>query len=399
MHVLPLGAALVLLAAPGDGAAGPEPSAVPAEIASHARLVPAARGLKKPVGVVFAPGDSTRMFVVEQEGTIRVVEKGVPAATPFLDFRARVSTNHPERGLLGLAFHPRFAENGLFYVHFTDPNGDSNVLELKVAHPPTGGVDLTSERRILFVKQPYMNHNGGNLAFGPDGKLWVGLGDGGSARDPKGNGQNDAVLLAKMLRIDVDAKAGREKAPSPEIWGKGLRNPWRYSFDRRTGDLYVADVGQDAWEEVDAVPSATVMSNGAAAVNFGWKIMEGAHCFGAADCARKGLVLPVVEYSHKDGCSITGGYVYRGKALPALDGLYFYSDYCTAFLRSIRWKDGKAVDSWNWRAALDPSDQLSRVTAFGEDGDGELYIASHDGTIWKLEAAPAAAAQPSPVKN
>jgi glucose/arabinose dehydrogenase len=344
----------------------PPPPAPPAEVARSVRLVRVVDGLKQPVGLVFAPRDpERRLFIVEKGGFVRVLRGGRLDAQPFLDVHDRVS-GATEQGLLGLAFHPRFVDNGRFYVNYTDRKGDTRVVEFDRAY---------RQRELLFVKQPFNNHNGGDLVFGPDGKLYVGLGDGGWANDPFGHGQDPKALLAKMLRLDVEAP-GR---PTPEIVARGLRNPWRYAFDRKTGDLYIADVGQDRWEEVDVVPAGTLDGR-----NFGWKIMEGLHCRSGRWCDQRGLTLPVVEYNHKAGCSITGGFVYRGSQLPLLDGAYFYADYCTALVRSFRWKDGRVTDQWDWRATLDPEMQLASIASFGEDADGELYIVSLDGVIWAL---------------
>ena len=360
----------------------PPPPAPPADAARSVQLVRVAEGLHQPVALVFAPRDAERrLFVVEKSGFVRVLRPGGDGrlrvdARPFLDIHDRVSGS-TEQGLLGLAFHPRFADNGRFYVNYTDRKGDTRVVEFDRAY---------RQRELLFVKQPFNNHNGGDLVFGPDGKLYVGLGDGGWANDPFGHGQDPKALLAKMLRLDVDAP-GR---PAPEIVARGLRNPWRYAFDRKTGDLYIADVGQDRWEEVDVVPAGTLDGR-----NFGWKIMEGLHCRSGRSCDRRGLTLPVVEYNHKAGCSITGGFVYRGKSLPLLDGAYFYADYCTALVRSFRWKDGRVADAWDWRATLDPESQLANISSFGEDADGELYILSLDGVIWALRPrAPGDAQRP-----
>jgi glucose/arabinose dehydrogenase len=226
------------------------------------------------------------------------------------------------------------------------------------------------------VRHPlFNNHNGGNLVFGPDGKLYVGTGDGGFANDPFGHGQDRSALLGKMLRLDVDAP-GR---PTPEVLMIGLRNPWRYAFDRKSGDLYIADVGQDRYEEVDVVPAGSFAGR-----NFGWKVTEGLHCRAGRTCDTRGMTPPVVEYNHQAGCSITGGFVYRGKALPQLDGVYFYADYCTALVRSFRMRAGHVVDAWDWRATLDPQPQLANIASFGEDADGELYIVSLDGVVWAL---------------
>jgi glucose/arabinose dehydrogenase len=299
--------------------------------------------------------------------------------------RTRVSKGS-EQGLLGLAFHPRFAENRKLYVNFTDTQGDTHVLELMVARDDRDRVDSASERELLFVDQPYSNHNGGHLLFGPDGLLYVGLGDGGAANDPKGNGQNPTALLGKMLTLDVDATGAAAK---PRIAALGLRNPWRYAFDRETGALWIADVGQNEFEEVDVMTPA--MLRASTPPNFGWNVMESLHCFARPLCDAKAYVAPVVEYDHGEGCSITGGFVYRGRALPRLDGLYFYADYCTALVRSVRPQaDGATVtDIWDWRAALDPKEQLADLSSFGEDADGELYLLSLGGDVYKfVPAAP-----------
>ncbi|MDB4965513.1 MAG: hypothetical protein JWN44_1202 [Myxococcales bacterium] len=358
----------------------PPPPVPPAEVARAVKLVPVVDGLRRPVALVFAPGDATRrLFIVEQHaGTIRVLQDGKLLPAPFLDLHGRISTGN-EQGLLGLAFHPAWAKNGKFYVHYTDArHGDIHVVEFDAQR---------RERELLFLKHRiFNNHNGGELLFGPDGKLYVGTGDGGWANDPWGHSQDWKERLGKMLRFDVDAPG----TPQPELLMRGLRNPWRYAFDRKTGDLYIADVGQDRWEEVDVIPAGTFAGR-----NLGWKIMEGLHCRSGDACERTGLTLPVVEYNHKAGCSITGGYVYRGKALPMLDGAYFYADFCTSLVRSFRWQGGggagggggKVVDHWDWRRVLDPESKLSQISTFGEDADGELYIVSLDGAIWRLARA------------
>lgn len=361
-------------------------SPVPPEVVRGIELAVVARGLDKPVALAYAAADpSRRLFVVEKTGRIRILKDGRVLLEPFLDLSKRVSKGI-EQGLLGLAFHPDYAQNGRLFVNYTDHAGDTRVVELIVASPKADRATVSRERELLHVVQPYSNHNGGNLAFGPDSRLYVGLGDGGSANDPKGNAQNGSTLLGKMLRLDVNAKAADGKA-APEIVAKGLRNPWRYSFDRESQDLYIADVGQNGWEEVDVVPLARLSG-----ANFGWNVMEGLHCFHTLTCSREGLTLPVVEYGHDAGCSITGGIVYLGKALPRLRGLYFYSDYCTAFLRSFRFQgQGRPpADSWVWSGALDPRASLSEVSAFAEDENGEMYILSLRGTIWTLRPTPAA---------
>jgi glucose/arabinose dehydrogenase len=362
---------MLVLSCPADATSLPvelPPPAPPPAVAQSVKLVRLCDGLRQPVALTFAPGDPRRrLFIVERAGLVRVFERGRLDPQPFLDVRGSVSTGFIEQGLLGLAFHPDWAHNGRFYIYFTDHRGDIRVVELD---------GKRHQRELLYIKHPFFeNHNGGDLVFGPDGKLYVGTGDGGLANDPFGNGQSVDSLLGKMLRLDVDAP-GR---PAMEILMRGLRNPWRYAFDRKTGDLYIADVGQDRWEEVDVIPAGTF-----AARNLGWRIMEGAHCRSGDSCDRRGLTLPVVEYNHRAGCSITGGFVYRGKQLPLLDGAYFYADYCTALVRSFRYKGGAVVDQWDWRPTLDPQLQLANIASFGEDADGELYIVSLDGTIWAL---------------
>jgi glucose/arabinose dehydrogenase len=367
---------------------------VPAAIAGKVKLELLTRDTTEAVGIVAVPDEAPgRLFVVEKRGLVRTLRGKTFDPRPFLDFTNRVSLEYRdngERGLLGLVFHPRYTKNGRFYLNFTDKNGDTRVVEMRVDKKFPNRADLSSERQILFVDQPYANHNGGGLAFGPDGKLYVALGDGGSANDPMGNGQNGKTLLSKLMRIDVEVANA-----APEVIGRGLRNPWRYTFDRKTGDLYIGDVGQFLFEYVHVVGANDLVGH-----NFGWSLMEGFHCFQSEACDVKGLTPPVVEYPHSEGCSITGGSVYRGKALPELTGVYFYADYCTALLRSFRWKNGHATESWDWKRALDPDSRLARLASFGEDQNGELYLVSHEGPIYgfarasendqKSEASPAA---------
>jgi glucose/arabinose dehydrogenase len=354
----------------------------PAEIAKAVKLVVVVPDADEPVFLTTAPGDATgRLFVVEKPGKVRIVRGGKIVDRPFLDVSGRIRTRHDEQGLLGLAFHPKYAENRRLFVNFTDEKGDTRVVEYKAGKDDPDRVDSRTEREIFFIDQPWANHNGGHLAFGPDGKLYVGLGDGGMAGDPLEAAQDPKNLLGKMLRFDVDGgPVAEDGRPKPEVWQSGLRNPWRYAFDRKNGDLYIADVGQNKYEEVSVVPFAD-----AAGKNFGWDIVEGiAHCFEKRNCDQTGLVQPVLEYGHTEGCSITGGYVYRGKELPELDGCYFYADYCSALLRSFRYRDGKAVDTWDWRVTLDPDFKLATITSFGEDAAGELYLLSRDGPVYRF---------------
>ena len=353
---------------------------VPQDLASHVKLSVVAEKLDQPLGMAFAPGDpAKRLFIAEKTGAIRVLKDGKVLAEPYLDLKARVSKGS-EQGLLGLAFHGQFTKNGRLFVNFTDKGGDTRIVEITVASPAADRATIASERELLFVDQPYANHNGGHLVMMPEGWLLVGLGDGGSAGDPKGNARNPKTLLGKMFRLDPDAASD---AMRTRILAQGVRNPWRYAIDRATGDLYIGDVGQNLWEEVDVVPMASL-----AGKDFGWNVMEGSHCFRTASCNQAGLTPPVAEYGHDAGCSITGGVVYRGKALPELAGAYFYADYCTALLRSFRYsKDGGITNQWDWKKALDPSGRLAQIASFGEDEDGEVYIIGLDGTVWKLVPA------------
>jgi glucose/arabinose dehydrogenase len=291
-----------------------------------------------------------------------------------------VSTGN-EQGLLGLAFHPGFATNKKLYVHYTDPDDHSHVVEYQVSATDPDRVDPATAREVFSVEQPYSNHNGGHLAFGPDGMLYIGMGDGGAAGDPRRAGQDPKQLLAKMLRLDVDTPDAK-----PEILHLGLRNPWRYAFDAKTGDLFIGDVGQNKWENVYVVGG-----NDPGHKNFGWNVVEGNHCYERRTCDRTGFTAPVVDYPHAQGCSITGGVVYRGKALPRLDGVYFYADYCTSLVRSFRWyadpsvpAGGVARDHWDWRASLDPDAKLQSISSFGVDHDGEILIVTLTGKVFRL---------------
>jgi len=342
-------------------------------------LTEVARGLSNPVAIAHAGDD--RLFVVEQRGTVRVVLGGQLQEAPFLDITDRVRSGG-ERGLLGLAFPPDFADSGRFYVYYTDLNGDSVLSRFSTAGD---AADPSSERVLLTQVQPYGNHNGGQLAFGPDGYLYLGLGDGGSGGDPQGNGQRLDTLLGKLLRLDVSGEGavapednpfvGQEDA-RPEVWAYGLRNPWRFSFDRETGDLYVADVGQNAYEEVNLQPAGT--SGGE---NYGWNVMEADECFQPrTGCDTEGLVLPIISYPHgrEWGSSISGGYVYRGSALPDLQGAYVFADYVSGRV----WRADREGDGWQVTLLLDTG---FNVSTFGEDASGELYLADHQGgAIYRL---------------
>lgn len=348
--------------------------------ASAARLELFAGGLTHPLYVT-APDSDSRVFVVEQPGRIRIVKDKELLATPFLDITERVSYGG-ERGLFSVAFHPQYSKNGVFYVDYTDKKGDTHIERYNVTKN-ADVADPASAQLILKIVQPYANHNGGLLVFGPDGMLYVGMGDGGSGGDPRANGQNKTTLLGKMLRLNVDHKDGysipednpflHERGARPEIWALGLRNPWRFAFDREAGLLYVADVGQNKWEEVDILPSKQ------GGLNLGWNRMEGAHCYKPAECDSEGLVTPAIEYGHQEGCSIIGGFVYRGKAIPALVGTYFYADYCLGWIRSFRFTDGKITNKQQYDFGVS-----SNVLSFGEDSQHELYVCYENGKVYKL---------------
>ena len=328
-----------------------------------------------------------RLFVVEKAGRIVILRDGQPLPAPFLDIRGVVGSSGSEQGLLGLAFHPRYRENGRFFVNYTDRNGDTVIAEYRASGDPNAA-DPSTARQLLSIDQPAANHNGGHLVFGPDGYLWIGMGDGGGAGDRYGNGQNRRALLGKMLRIDVDAgdpygiPADNPYATSgdtrPEIWAIGLRNPWRYTFDRATNDLWIADVGQNAYEEVHLQRAG---SRGGE--NYGWPIMEGMHCHPAGRaCDTTPYVMPVGEYGRDGGCSITGGYVYRGSQYSQLVGLYLFGDFCTGKLWSL---DEPTPGAWRMVELLDTPLQIS---SFGEDEAGEVYLATfHDNRVHRVTVA------------
>lgn len=359
-------AALPLAAAGGDGAA-------------LARAFPAL-SFVKPLFLAAAPGEARRLYVVTQGGRIFRFDRGDPQrAEVFLDLSARVTQRGGEEGLLGLAFHPDFARNRAFYVYYTPADDPRRTVLSRLTARDGASADLGSERVLLTIAQPYANHNGGMLAFGPDRRLYIGVGDGGAAGDPHGNGQNLGALLGKILRVDDD---GRAVADNPfvgtpgargEIWAYGVRNPWRFSFDRLTGALWLADVGQNRWEEVDVV---------ARGGNYGWNVYEGAMPYRNPDRRPpRDFAAPVFTYGHDAGCSITGGYVYRGRAVPALVGRYVYADYCSGRVWALRYEDGQVRGNR-------PIGTVPSPTSFGEDADGELYVTSFDGHLYRIEAAP-----------
>lgn len=321
-----------------------------------------ATGFSQPVLMVPAPDG--RLFVVDQPGVLWVIDGGDPQ--PFLDISSEVRFDN-EQGMLGIAFHPGFASNNLLYVYYID-NGGNTVVESVVAAGNAAG----SRQKILGIDQPAANHNGGMMEFGPDGNLWIGTGDGGGSNNQFGNAQRADTLLGAMLRITVGPGIDGYTIPSgnlqDEVWAIGLRNPWRWAFDGN--DLWIADVGQAAIEEVDVVDWRD------GSPNFGWSILEGSECFQADTCDRSGMIEPVYEYTHSDGCAITGGFVYRGDAIPELTGQYLFSDYCTGWLRSVD-REG-AVHDWL------PTGTLSGVTGFGTDTSGELYLMTTAGTIYAI---------------
>jgi glucose/arabinose dehydrogenase len=382
---LPLVSLLSLSLSLGMGSARAQDTPVFDPSSFTLRLEPTWTGLRQPTDVVNAGDGSARLFVLEKAGRIRLIDGSGTRAEPFLDITSLVRSSGSEQGLLGLAFHPRYASNGLFYVNYTDVNGDTAVARYQVSSDPNVA-DSTTARQLLWVAQPAANHNGGDLVFGPDGYLYIGLGDGGGGGDTFGNSQRPDALLAKMLRVDVDRGEPYGIPPDnpfvnspgfrPEIWAWGLRNPWRYTFDRVTGELYIADVGQNVYEEVDVQPA------GQGGQNYGWNIMEGFHCFRPrSDCQQTGLTPPVLEYDHSQGCSITGGSVYRGRLQPRLYGAYLYGDYCSGHLWA-GWRTGDGA--WHSQMLADTS---ARISSFGEDESGELFLASlSDGTIYRLVA-------------
>jgi glucose/arabinose dehydrogenase len=356
-------------------------SATSAAAQDGLRLEPVVEDLEQPVLVTHAGDGSGRLFVVEQTGRILIVDRGDLLEDPFLDIRDGVGAGG-ERGLLGLAFHPAYADNRRYFVHYTRAeDGASVVAEFRVSRDPNRS--RPAGRALLTVEQPFANHNGGMIAFGPDGFLYIALGDGGSSGDPGNRAQDPDVLLGKILRIDVDGRrpyAIPEDNPfaagggRPEIYALGLRNPWRYSFDPATGDLYIGDVGQGEWEEIDFLAAGSPPG-----ANFGWDYFEGSHAYEGSPPDESALIFPILEYSHDGGgCSVTGGHVYRGAELPEFYGVYLFADYCAGSVWGLL-----AGPDGTWTAdllfGLD-----GQVTSFGLDAAGELYLTARDGTVYKL---------------
>jgi len=327
--------------------------------------------LDRPVDL--QPDGSGRLFVVEKIGHIHIIENGQLIQAPFLNIEDRTNDNSNEMGLLGLAFHPNYSQNGYFFVNYTGSGGDTFISRFQVAGDPNLA-NPSSEVNLLRINQPYPNHNGGTLQFGPDGYLYAGLGDGGSAGDPMGNGQKTNTLLGKILRLDVvSAEPYAIPADNPfgnEVWAYGLRNPWRISFDPLTGDLYIGDVGQNQWEEIDYLPAGSP-----GGTNFGWNFREGMHNYEGN--VPNGLTDPIAEYSHGEGgCSVTGGYVYRG-SMPEWNGIYLYGDYCTGLIWGLIQVDGQ----WQKQLLFDTD---FNITSFGQDQAGEMYLVSDGGGIYQL---------------
>ncbi len=338
-----------------------------------------ASGLSSPTDIQSARDGSGRLFVVGRKGTVHIIKDGMVRPIPFLDVSGLIATRGAEQGLLGLAFPPSYASKRYFYVDYTRASdGAVVVARYRVSASDLNLADPASGEVIFTQAKPYRNHNGGQIVFGPDGYLYIGIGDGGSGGDPHRNGQNPRVLLGKLLRIDTEG--GKKPYGIPpgnpygtEVWAIGLRNPWRYSFDRDA--LYIADVGQDTYEEIDYQPS----NKSAAGANYGWNIMEGASCFGAPACDRTGLVMPVTTYDHSAGdCSVTGGYAYTGKDFPALDGIYLFGDFCSGRIRGLRREGGE------WRSAVLLESHLA-ISTFGLDERGEIYVADYSsGKIYRI---------------
>ncbi|PKN88689.1 MAG: glucose dehydrogenase [Chloroflexi bacterium HGW-Chloroflexi-8] len=341
-----------------------------------------ASGFSRPLGFAAIDDSSNILYILEQEGVIRVISDGAISSELFLDLRDRVGSRQNEQGLLGIALDPGYMENRIFYLNYTNKSGNTTISRF-VANEDFLSANPASEHVILTQDQPYANHNGGNIVFGPDGFLYIGLGDGGSGGDPQGNAQNKDTLLGKMLRIAVTDQEGYAiPSDNPfaggggrgEIWAIGLRNPWRYSFDRSTGDLYNADVGQGDWEEINFLPNTA-----APGANFGWDYREGSHPFEGTPPGTLEFIDPISEYDHSQGCSVTGGFVYRGRDLPEWNGIYLFGDYCSGNIWGLIQKSN---GGWDLKLLFETKENIS---SFGEDFYGEIYMISHSGSIFKLE--------------
>ena len=366
-----------------------------------------ADGFKKPLFITSYPTDSNLLYVVEQAGRIIVIENGEKLKRPFLDIKKQVvNPNRPgdERGLLGFAFHPNHTKNGKFYINYMNNDGYTVVSEFTVKNKQRA--NHSSERILFDLKQPFSNHNGGHMAFGPDGYLYISIGDGGKSGDPNNAGQDLNTIFGKVIRIDVNQTPYGIPKSNPyygqenkrgEIWAWGLRNVWRFSFDRKNGDIFYGDVGQNKWEEINYEPAK---SKGG--VNYGWRIMEARHCYNPEDnCNESGLTQPILEYPNDanymrtltgmdqpdvDGCSVTGGYVYRGKKIKGLQGTYLFGDYCSGNVWSFKVENGKAVEFQNRTEEINLAEGefTNYISSFGEDADGELYIIDYNGGVYKI---------------
>ncbi|NWG19856.1 MAG: PQQ-dependent sugar dehydrogenase [Chloroflexi bacterium] len=342
------------------------------------RLQPVASGFDRPLYVTHAGDGSGRLFVVEKVGRINVVRDGQVLAEPFLDITDRVGSRANEQGLLSVAFHPRYQDNGWFFVNYTNQEGDTVIARFSAAGDRA---DAAGEQILLTIDQPYGNHNGGLVTFGPDGMLYIGMGDGGSANDPLGAGQDRTTLLGKILRINVNGLPYTIPGDNPwasgdggrqEIWTVGVRNPWRFSFDRATGDLFIADVGQNRLEEVH------LLRAGQGGANLGWNVMEGDDCFRDTNCDRAAFEAPITVYPHNSGCSVTGGYVYRGASFAALQGVYVFGDFCSGTIWGLR----PSAGGWERAELLQSGLQIA---SFGEDEAGELYVTGYgDGILYRI---------------
>jgi glucose/arabinose dehydrogenase len=396
-----IGAVMLLGMLPGAGAAAPMPpptvgetSTPAAPSASSIRLTRVAAGLSKPVFITSARDGTGRLFIVEKTGAIRILSGGSVLSTPLINLSGSVSQGS-EQGLLGLAFHPRFKTNRKFYVDYTNRSGTTVIREYRVSATNPNRVQKGSGRTILTIRQPYSNHNGGMIAFGPDGYLYIGTGDGGSGGDPGNRAQRKDTLLGKMLRINVNAKTATRNYTIPrsnpyvgktgrnEIWQRGLRNPWRFSFDRATGNLWIGDVGQNRYEEIDrAVRTSTGAGRG---FNWGWRVMEGFHCYRpATGCNKAGKRRPLLNYSHASNgrCAVTGGYVYRGSRIAALRGWYVFGDYCSGEIFTVP----ANASSKPAKVRLHGTGG-GLVSSFGESANGELFVVYLGGSIYRIDPA------------
>ena len=372
-----------------------------------------ADGYKKPVFITSYPNNAKLLYIVEQAGLIKLINDGKKLSRPFFDINKRVvNPNRPgdERGLLGFAFHPNHTNNGKFYINYMDNDGNTIISEFSTNSELRA--DHKSERIILKLKQPYGNHNGGDIQFGPDGYLYISIGDGGKAGDPLNAGQDLSSLFGKIIRIDIEQKPYGIPKSNPffgqkdkreEIWAWGLRNVWRFSFDKQTGDKYLADVGQNKWEEVNFEPAS---SKGG--LNYGWRIMEANHCYDPKEnCPTEGLIKPIIEYPNDanhpafafriieelsfsetdvEGCSVTGGYVYRGQKIKSMQGQYIFGDYCSGNIWTLKVVNGKAINFKNRTEEINigGGEFTTYISSFGQDSDGEIYIIDYNGGIYKL---------------